>query len=62
MTEGDESQPNDDSAERPSEAVEPSVPTAAYGEYTCKRCQTTVERGWRDEEEKGYVCSSCESW
>ncbi|MDG5760778.1 hypothetical protein QA600_15680 [Natronococcus sp. A-GB1] len=34
--------------------------TYAWGSYTCQRCETTVERVWRDE--GTLVCPGCKSW
>lgn len=42
------------------EDVDPVVPTAAWGEYTCKECGATVERVWR--EDGRYLCPACTSW
>ncbi|MFU8869408.1 hypothetical protein [Natronococcus sp.] len=37
-----------------------ALSTYAWGSYTCKRCEATVERVWR--EEGALVCPDCKSW
>ncbi|WP_255192333.1 DUF7573 domain-containing protein [Natronobeatus ordinarius] len=41
-------------------AVEPAVPTSAWGVYTCDDCGSSVERVWFDEGVP--VCPACKSW
>ncbi|MFC7214281.1 hypothetical protein ACFQO4_09345 [Saliphagus sp. GCM10025334] len=52
--EADESDPSS------SNGQDTSLSTYAWGTYTCNRCDSGVDRVWRDD--GGLVCPSCKEW
>ncbi|MDQ2051174.1 hypothetical protein RBH26_11850 [Natronolimnohabitans sp. A-GB9] len=41
-------------------AIDSGLSTYAWGAYTCSRCDSDVERVWR--EDGSLVCPDCKSW
>lgn len=41
-------------------AIDSGLSTYAWGAYTCSRCDSDVERVWR--EDGSFVCPDCKSW
>ncbi|WP_394738855.1 DUF7573 domain-containing protein [Natronococcus roseus] len=50
----------DQGSDRDSSEHGTALSTYAWGSYTCQRCETTVERVWR--EDGALVCPDCKSW